>query len=124
MPDNGKNSVTSHFDNAEFDLLRDYMRRHNLEAKGNAVRKLTVSALEDRDPRNSWLLHAGLAGVLWSIIAVIGTVRLGTPPANISLFSLIMAAVFLTAHGMQLIHAYGVSSIPVVGRLFGRPADR
>lgn len=124
MAGNGKNQVNAHFDNQEFGLLKDYMRRHNLQAKGNAVRKLTVEALEDRDPRNSWLLHAGLAAMLWSILSAIGSVRFGSPPPWLSLFSIWMAGVFLTAHAMQLVHAYGVASIPIVGRLFGRPVDR
>lgn len=124
MAGNGKNQVNAHFDNEEFELLAEYMRRHNLEAKGNAVRKLAVEALEERDPRNSWLLHAGLAAMLWSILSVIGTVRLGVPDPSISLFSIYMAALFLTGHAMQLVHAYGVASLPVVGRLFGRPVDR
>lgn len=123
MP-NGKTAVTAHFDPEEARELQSYMRRRGLEKKGNVVRKLAVDALEDRDPRNSWLLHAGLAAMLWSLLSVIGSVRFGTPPDWLSLFSVYMAAVFLTGHAMQLVHAYGIGSLPVVGRLFGRPVDR
>lgn len=123
MP-NGKKAVTAYFDQEEARQLAGYMRRRGLDVEGNAVRKLAVKQLEERDPRNSWLLHAGLAAALWSILSVIGTVRFGSPPADISLFSVYMAGLFLTAHAMQLVHAYGVASLPVVGRLFGRPVDR
>lgn len=124
MAGNGKNQVNAHFDNEEYQQLQQYMRRKGLEAKGNAVRKLTAEALEERDPRNSLMLHAGLAAMLWSILSVIGTIRFGVPDDMISLFSIYMAALFLTAHAMQLVHAYGFAGLPVVGRLVGRPADR
>lgn len=123
MP-NGKKAVSAYFDPEEARQLQDYMSRKGLEVEGNAVRKLTVDALEERDPRNSLLLHAGLAGMLWSILAVIGTIRFDVPDASISLFSIYMAGLFLTAHAMQLVHAYGLAGIPLVGRLFGRPIDR
>lgn len=120
MP-NGKTSVTAHFDNDEARKLRDYMNRKGLEAQGNAVRKLTAEALSENDPRNSWMLHAGISAMLWSVLAVIGTLRIGTPPRFVTLFSILMAAVFLTAHSIQLVHAYGVGDMPILKHLFRRP---
>jgi hypothetical protein len=123
MP-NGKTAVTAHFDPEEEQMLSNYMARKGLKKNGNAVRKLTVQALEERDPRNSWLLHIGIAAMLWSVLSLIGTYRFGSPPADITMFSITMAGVFLWAHAVQLVHAYGVAGIPLVGRLFGRPVDR
>lgn len=117
MP-NGKTAVTAHFDDEEVRDLQQYMKRRGLSAQGNAVRKLTRDALQRHDPRNSWLLHAGLAAMLWSIMAVVGTLRFETMPRWVALFSIYMATVFLTAHAMQLVHTYGIGCLPVIGPFY------
>lgn len=119
----GKWAVSAYFDPEEERRIKAYMRRQGLESPGNAVRKLAAQGVQASDPERSWLLNIGLAASMLAIAAVPGAIW-WTLDWLYAAAAVYMAVLFLLAHSVQLARHYGIASVPVVGRLFGRPVDR
>lgn len=109
--------VAARLDEEEQQLLERFAESEGYDKPADAVRNALVFGLErwqrENDPAYSWLLNIGIAATLWSMLAVIGHIRIGTPPWDIAAFSVVMAFIFLTAHAVQLLRqrwAFGISA--------------